>query len=122
MAHLAGLHHRIERVQGFLDRRLGGAVLVPIAEAAEVVGGAVRPVELIEVDMVRLQPLQARLDRRLDVLAVEARLAATDIGEALSVGADALGGDDNLAAGRSEERRVGKACVSPCRSRWSPYH
>src|SRR3546814_20444239 len=21
----------------------------------------------------------------------------------------------------SEERRVGKACVSPCRSRWSPY-
>src|SRR3546814_8235919 len=69
MAHLAGLHHRIERVQGFLDRRLGGAVLVPIAEAAEVVGGAVRPVELIEVDMVRLQPLQARLDRRLDVLA-----------------------------------------------------
>src|SRR3546814_19936913 len=23
---------------------------------------------------------------------------------------------------RSEERRVGKACVSPCRSRWSPDH
>src|SRR3546814_13848660 len=26
------------------------------------------------------------------------------------------------AATRSEERRVGKACVSTCRSRWSPYH
>src|SRR3546814_20975667 len=24
--------------------------------------------------------------------------------------------------GRSEERRVGKECVSPCRSRWSPFH
>src|SRR3546814_14209735 len=24
-------------------------------------------------------------------------------------------------AGRSEERRVGKACVSTCRSRWAPY-
>src|SRR3546814_1079850 len=24
--------------------------------------------------------------------------------------------------GRSEERRVGKACVSTCRSRWAPYH
>src|SRR3546814_19864389 len=24
--------------------------------------------------------------------------------------------------GRSEERRVGKEGVSPCRSRWSPYH
>src|SRR3546814_1052807 len=23
---------------------------------------------------------------------------------------------------RSEERRVGKECVSACRSRWSPYH
>src|SRR3546814_13965448 len=26
------------------------------------------------------------------------------------------------AAGRSEERRVGKECVSTCRSRWSPEH
>src|SRR3546814_20290370 len=25
-------------------------------------------------------------------------------------------------AERSEERRVGKECVSPCRYRWSPYH
>src|SRR3546814_12842551 len=25
-------------------------------------------------------------------------------------------------AGRSEERRVGKECVSTCRTRWSPYH
>src|SRR3546814_19696879 len=27
-----------------------------------------------------------------------------------------------IARGRSEERRVGKECVSTCRSRWSPYH
>ena len=26
------------------------------------------------------------------------------------------------ASKRSEERRVGKECSSPCRSRWSPYH
>src|SRR3546814_12348677 len=32
-----------------------------------------------------------------------------------------IGGD--IADGeRSEERRVGKECVSTCRSRWSPYH
>src|SRR3546814_2899943 len=30
--------------------------------------------------------------------------------------------DDDLDDLRSEERRVGKACVSTCRSRWSPYH
>src|SRR3546814_17211272 len=27
-----------------------------------------------------------------------------------------------LSAPRSEERRVGKECVSTCRTRWSPYH
>src|SRR3546814_4296559 len=27
-----------------------------------------------------------------------------------------------LTSSRSEERRVGKECVSTCRSRWSPYH
>src|SRR3546814_4683529 len=34
-------------------------------------------------------------------------------------------GDDRFRLGdvlRSEERRVGKECVSTCRSRWSPYH
>src|SRR3546814_11058513 len=30
--------------------------------------------------------------------------------------------DGLIVAGRSEERRVGKECVSTCRSRWSPYH
>src|SRR3546814_15507788 len=30
--------------------------------------------------------------------------------------------DDQDLDVRSEERRVGKECVSPCRSRWSPYH
>src|SRR3546814_2257032 len=33
--------------------------------------------------------------------------------EALSISSNAC---------RSEERRVGKECVSTCRSRWSPYH
>src|SRR3546814_3230275 len=30
--------------------------------------------------------------------------------------------DETLDGNRSEERRVGKECVSTCRSRWSPYH
>src|SRR3546814_5211626 len=38
-----------------------------------------------------------------------------------------IGKDDKIADAsaltkRSEERRVGKECVSTCRSRWSPYH
>src|SRR3546814_14804435 len=30
--------------------------------------------------------------------------------------------DLSRSVARSEERRVGKECVSTCRSRWSPYH
>src|SRR3546814_2972689 len=30
--------------------------------------------------------------------------------------------DQTRAVPRSEERRVGKECVSTCRSRWSPFH
>src|SRR3546814_13455085 len=33
-----------------------------------------------------------------------------------------LEGKDRCKGIRSEERRVGKECVSTCRSRWSPYH
>src|SRR3546814_19774803 len=36
-------------------------------------------------------------------------------------GPDARSGTDSSGR-RSEERRVGKECVSTCRSRWSPYH
>src|SRR3546814_6952313 len=47
------------------------------------------------------------------------------IGEALS-GLRSITGDPDRpparVATRSEERRVGKECVSTCRSRWSPYH
>src|SRR3546814_1986991 len=34
---------------------------------------------------------------------------------------DALRGNGQAGI-RSEERRVGKECVSKCRSRWAPYH
>src|SRR3546814_11050240 len=39
----------------------------------------------------------------------------------LLVGLDVIG-DYITELNRSEERRVGKECVSTCRSRWSPYH
>ena len=44
--------------------------------------------------------------------------------DALALGVDASADSAALAAeiARSEERRVGKECIEPCRSRWSPYH
>src|SRR3546814_4881707 len=37
------------------------------------------------------------------------------------LGMDELSEEDKLTVARSAERRVGKECVSTCRSRWSPY-
>ena len=48
-----------------------------------------------------------------------ALLAALD---ALGRAASSPGPGDGLLPARSEERRVGKECFVPCRSRWSPYH
>src|SRR3546814_13397241 len=39
-----------------------------------------------------------------------------------AVSAAPYGSASILPISRSEERRVGKECVSPCRSRWSPTH
>src|SRR3546814_4635526 len=45
------------------------------------------------------------------------------LGRYADLGAEAeLLAVDEAGGGRSEERRVGKECVSTCRSRWSPYH
>src|SRR3546814_4543540 len=53
-------------------------------------------------------------------------LGAVQLGPWGTGGLDSRPGDrqDALPAQglRSEERRVGKECVSTCRSRWSPYH
>src|SRR3546814_3643663 len=51
--------------------------------------------------VVRLQLVGGRHDQMLDVLILAGKARKRE---------------------RSEERRVGKECVSTCRSRWSPYH
>src|SRR3546814_6582199 len=60
---------------------------------------------------------------RVDPEAAHARLAhraflGIDVVLAHQEGA---AGEPDRRVGRSEERRVGKECVSTCRSRWSPY-
>src|SRR3546814_18278660 len=55
-----------------------------------------------------------------DVLPAEL-LTANTVYHINPTGRFEIGGPDGD-AGRSEERRVGKECVSTCRSRWSPYN
>src|SRR3546814_10988097 len=49
------------------------------------------------------------------------RLVGAEFDDADAVEAECLG-REMVARGRSEERRVGKECVRPCRSRWSANH
>src|SRR3546814_20993734 len=51
-----------------------------------------------------------------------AKMHDVDVGlaDATDIGTETLGQVGEK--WRSEERRVGKECVSTCRSRWSPYH
>src|SRR3546814_14806839 len=52
-------------------------------------------------------------------------LAAAGVGKLTVIDHDAVDLSNlqrQVLFARSEERRVGKECVSTCRSRWSPYH
>src|SRR3546814_4833553 len=66
-----------------------------------------------------LDPIEAVVVAQEDVGVAERDIAKLQHRQAVLLQLQELG-----AAGchRSEERRVGKECVSTCRSRWSPYH
>src|SRR3546814_5220906 len=53
---------------------------------------------------------------------IRVNLGDNSIPLTLDESARAKSGIGQTAQVRSEERRVGKECVSTCRSRWSPYH
>src|SRR3546814_14444789 len=82
---------------------------------------AAAPIPLDEVE-----PVEAIL-RRFDSAGMSLGALSPEAHEALAVAMNRLGARSNSGKGgedpdRSEERRVGKECVSTCRSRWSPYH
>src|SRR3546814_3696274 len=60
------------------------------------------------ITMMEVQKQQGRADK----VAAQSLLAKVYLTMASS----------RMTGSRSEERRVGKECVSTCRSRWSPYH
>src|SRR3546814_8210864 len=50
------------------------------------------------------------------------RKAGSSIARPVPIATQVSGSSATVTGRRSEERRVGKECVSTCRSRWSPYH
>src|SRR3546814_5181724 len=80
------------------------------------------PISQTQIATVRVPPedeialQRAVTDRFANVSAIRVKDALESVNRILgSVGVAVRGT-------RSEERRVGKECVSTCRSRWSPYH
>src|SRR3546814_15956102 len=61
-----------------------------------------------------LEPVLRRMGERGDIIKTMHREMARE--------GRARAASDYAIYDRSEERRVGKECVSTCRSRWSPYH
>ena len=58
----------------------------------------------------------------LQIADAVAREKSIDRGIVIAAMEDAIAKAARARYGRSEERRVGKECLSVCRSRWSPYH
>src|SRR3546814_14256930 len=86
-------------------------------------------------DMPRISPLALLPPGRLPAVLLVALLLATLLAGGLFTARPGLAQEEPPAASpetgaeagdegsaRSEERRVGKGCVSTCRTRWSPYH
>src|SRR3546814_14000453 len=103
-----------DRRQLFLPRRIDDVAVAGAAGAlaAAVAKNAGNPV-------VERGLHDALADRRVDDVLLAVVLDEDDLrhGQALV----AVNGYEPMKP-RSEERRVGKECVSTCRSRWSPYH
>src|SRR3546814_6531620 len=109
-----GIHREIETVVGIGPTMMAGMGLVALSIAVMLQVTA-------EADPLARQDLAFALAVVLLglLLMVTRRNAVSQV-----VGFMSLENGLILAAtgARSEERRVGKACVSTCRSRWSPYH
>src|SRR3546814_4534733 len=76
-------------------------------------------------DLVELQKLSTAFNRTLDrVQQAYRRMEGfnADVAHELRTPLANLISGSEVVLSRSEERRVGKECVSTCRSRWSPYH
>ena len=93
-AYLAGIDQFLEGRQCLFQ--IGGllVLVVGIAQATEEVGRTVRPVQLVEIDVVGVQACKACVDGLMKMGASQARSAA----DVLDTGAGSLGGDDHVVA------------------------
>src|SRR3546814_8316535 len=90
------------------SERIGQAVITPK-------GGAMKLV-------IQIPCLNEAEDLPATLAALPRRIDGVDTSEILVIDDGSTDNTAQVARMRSEERRVGKECVSTCRSRWWPYH
>ena len=78
-------------------------------------------VKTMRASILVLGPLVARLGEAKVSLPGGCAIGSRPVDQHIK-GLQAMGAEIRIEGERSEERRVGKECVSLCRSRWSPYH
>src|SRR3546814_13119638 len=101
-----------------MDAQGAGALASWRMPVAEMRNQALRMEALVN-DMLKLARLEAAHTGMRDELLPAPMLIKRAIEEARAVSKGTHRFEHDI---RSEERRVGKECVSTCRSRWSPYH
>src|SRR3546814_17786137 len=109
---------------------MGGAAPCKLGILRKAQCGRVRKIELLDRDSdeildaqeptISVTSLRSHIVPRTHSSYPEAMLRAFH--RATHIATQARSGMVRRLYGRSEERRVGKECVSTCRSRWSPSH
>ena len=95
-----------------------------VARASATVAAALVVTNSLVAELIAYAGTEPQKEQWLRALANGQALGAFALSEA-NAGTDAANQQTTAVRegdGRSEERRVGKECSSPCRSRWSPYH
>src|SRR3546814_16738531 len=109
-----------------------GKALMETTDAAARVERIIAPtLDDMGYEVVRVQLSGGRQHSRLQVMAERADQQGMTVDDCAEISravsplldvADPIAGSYDLAVSSTEERRDGTACVSTCRSRWSPYH
>src|SRR3546814_12403459 len=99
---------------------VGMATNIPPHNAAEVIDAALLLIDNPSAELAQLLEHVKGPDFPTGGIIVD---SAETIAHAYATGRGGFRVRARFSTGRrSEERRVGKECVSTCRSRWSPYH
>ena len=113
---IVGREQEIERVSQILSRRKKNNPIL-IGEPGV---GKTAIVEGLALRIVQRKVSRVLFDKRVVSLDLAALVAGTKYRGQFEERMKAI--MNELEKNRSEERRVGKECDIPCRSRWSPYH